>query len=723
MDRLLTTFIPAIDAYGLSLSTAWAFAAGALGLLVLAILRRPSRSRPVILLTVTLAVAAGGAYLLSRAIADITGDGRFAVLRAMHERPRDPWPRGSAHVPLGAFGSTEREKGYLEPGGSFSPAAGTFGISFWIVDQAGALLATSDSIPLQQTSASYLIMSGEPGIVVETPYYSATWTAQGAVHYRLALVSRAPPGSHVEIVFRGVGPAAGPLRTVQLDGATLSLNRQWTIGPLAPEQISFFGIEGGADWTRPMRSAPRTAVSDTGWATARFSIPQSATLDLSAIDSTQVALAAFGDPARLKLSGVDPRFERSLRSQVVTLQMGIVGDETRPGDPLNYPLQWLRDGAYFVVALARAGHTQLAQRLAMKFAHDDFFGGFGAEGDGPGLALWTLAEVSALSADPGFDAMIWPDVQRKVALIQRLVRTTSEIRHGYSGPIVPEYRSRSDLDLVAGPSRSGLINGRMDLHHPIFYVTSTDYAGLVGAARIAGRLGERATAIAWSGAAEELQRAWRTAFAAPDWQSDVANERTAISGLWPSEIAAKPAYADLLERRWKQNWPTDTVPAIRPLWTYFTVAEAHQWLRLDRPDRVWLTLDWLWDQQPMPGLFTSWEGSKEENDFGLWRRTRGWIKPPYVTPHYWTAAEMLLLQLEMLAEGQGGGIVIGAGVPAEWLTHDLSISGVGTSHGFVDWTWDGSEAVVTLHGDVRPVRLGPAFPSAARLSVKTAGAK
>ena len=59
--------------------------------------------------------------------------------------------------------------------------------------------------------------------------------------------------------------------------------------------------------------------------------------------------------------------------------------------------------------------------------------------------------------------------------------------------------------------------------------------------------------------------------------------------------------------------------AKRPLWTYFTVAHAHQWLFLDQPDNVWKTLRYLWDNQCSPGLYTFWEGEKEENSFGLWQ--------------------------------------------------------------------------------------------------------
>ena len=155
------------------------------------------------------------------------------------------------------------------------------------------------------------------------------------------------------------------------------------------------------------------------------------------------------------------------------------------------------------------------------------------------------------------------------------------------------------------------------------------------------------------------------------------------------------------------------------------VAEAHQWLRRGRPDRVWRTLDWLWTRQPLPGLYTQWEGWGEENGFGLRKQMRGWMRPPDVTPHNWSAAEMLL-QLAMLAETQEGedsdDLVIGAGVPAAWLSRRIAVSDIGTAAGFVDRTRNGREVAVTIHGAAVPVRLGPAFPAAAGVRAMAVGA-
>ena len=142
---------------------------------------------------------------------------------------------------------------------------------------------------------------------------------------------------------------------------------------------------------------------------------------------------------------------------------------------------------------------------------------------------------------------------------------------------------------------------------------------------------------------------------------------------------------------------------------------THQWVLLGEPDRVWQNLEWFWSEQTSPGLYTWWEGTGEENSFHLWEGVRGWTKPPYVTPHYWTAGEILALQVEMLAYVDESGpepvLVIGAGVPRSWLTRPLTVRGLPTCLGTVDWTWTGSRLQTTVHGRRPVIRAAEVFNS------------
>jgi hypothetical protein len=212
-------------------------------------------------------------------------------------------------------------------------------------------------------------------------------------------------------------------------------------------------------------------------------------------------------------------------------------------------------------------------------------------------------------------------------------------------------------------------------------------------------MGQNSEAAEWEKEARETQEAWWRAFEIP---KERGNERTGIVGLWPTGIAE-----DRPERY--RAGLTEPDFSKTPLWTYFDLARAHNWLALGEADRMWRTLNYFWSHQPSPGLFTIWEGNGEENSFGLWENIRGWAAPPHVTPHYWAAAEMLHVQLDALAMERGGELVIGAGVPQEWLRGEIEASGIRTRRGTVDWTWKQGRLTVKVDGRRAAYRAGPAF--------------
>ncbi len=66
-----------------------------------------------------------------------------------------------------------------------------------------------------------------------------------------------------------------------------------------------------------------------------------------------------------------------------------------------------------IAGLARAGQLDVARQLVPYFAENDFFGGFGAEGDAPGQGLRVLEDVARRVHDPAFDRGLWPHIERK----------------------------------------------------------------------------------------------------------------------------------------------------------------------------------------------------------------------------------------------------------------------------------------------------------------------
>jgi hypothetical protein len=193
---------------------------------------------------------------------------------------------------------------------------------------------------------------------------------------------------------------------------------------------------------------------------------------------------------------------------------------------------------------------------------------------------------------------------------------------------------------------------------------------------------------------------------------DMANPRTAISGLWPADIADPEQFRALAEHRWSSSRLSNGAFAERPLWTYFALAEAHQRLRLGEVDRVLATLDWFDANDTVPGLQVFWEGDDEENSFGGWRDVRGNLAPNGVTPHFWTSAEGLLLSLEMLAyvDQDRSRLTIGGGLPPQWLDRPLSVSEVGTTVGPVSWRWNGRQCVAVDAPAGLSLAMGPSFP-------------
>jgi hypothetical protein len=275
------------------------------------------------------------------------------------------------------------------------------------------------------------------------------------------------------------------------------------------------------------------------------------------------------------------------------------------------------------------------------------------------------------------------------------------VRRPFVGPLTVVDK---DNDLVADAAKDGLINGRMDWHRPVLFVNGFAWRGLEDAASFADRVKQPAEARKWRTAAAELRKAWSKQFAA----EGLLNERTTASLLWPTGVAGQ----DLAQAR-KLIDATPVGFEAKPLWTYFDVARAHQFLRLGEVDRAWKLADELNRLSPMPGLGVLWEGGEEPRKG--WESYRGWKYIPTTMPHYWAAAELMLFAEEGLAylDDTAGAptLVIGAGIKPEWLKQPVSVTGVGTRAGPVDWRWDGHAATVALTDPSLPVKLGPSFPA------------
>jgi hypothetical protein len=328
--------------------------------------------------------------------------------------------------------------------------------------------------------------------------------------------------------------------------------------------------------------------------------------------------------------------------------------------------------------------------------------------------------VAELSRSAAFDRWLWPHARRKADLIVQMLEARGPLRQEPVGPVVLRYTDRPDLAIVAEPGGGGLIRGRVLTSRPALYVSAVSHLGLLEAARLAERLGEGARVEGWRTAARTLETAWRAALES----GGDSDPRTYASGLWPGSIArsAPKMYGERLRHRLAGRGEQDGEvrdPTADPV---LEIAEAHQWLALGIPDRAREVLSRLLDRQASPGLYAWGAPAPGADPFLQWQDVRGWAFPREITPHYGVAAQVLLLQLDMLTalveSPDGPTLVIGAGVPARWLQKRLVVHGVLTRRGGVDWTWDGQEVRVVLRGPRTPVRLGPAFDAGTRIRLQ-----
>ena len=639
---------------------------------------------------------------------------RQIVLDEMSLRPNDPWLRNDGHALLGEPGSPLAQKAYHEPGGSFSPSPISFGMAVWVMDSSDKLICTSDNIPIRGIGQQYFWKEGNrvPSIKTVTPYYDCMWTYEKPGVWKFEMLEKKGAQYKFLLVFRSVGPAGGPVDFISGSKDELLINHRWRIFfDSMPVSINI-GDEQKGDLLTKSGLSNKSLVSPNGWVFAKVEIDKSFK-SLIIKDTRPV----FNSPlpyaktvAQITVEMPDKRFKDALDAQIANLMMGYIGSQTHPGEPVNYPLAWERDGAYSLMAMAKSGNIHTARELAVYFAENDFFGGFGAEGDAPGSAIGALAEVALIIDEQEFYQWLWPHISRKLAIIDEMINAEDDIYKDYIGPLAPRLLNE-DLkrrELIARKKVDGLINGTMDLHFPTLYINAVSYRGLIQASRLALKLNKKDISDQCLEKAKKIKAAWHQVFG----QEKYDNERNFMIGVWPSWITNKDnsKYVEAFVGRRNALW-SNGVPKNRPLWTYFNAAEAHQALFIEKPEITWETMHYFWNNQCSPGLYTYWEGDGEENSFGGWEKCRGWLKPKYITPHYWIASEMALLQLDMLVYFDESGdqpvLVVGGGVLKEWINDMMKVENFKTKFGTVSWYYEKNKMKVTVQGAKQKYEVKP----------------
>jgi hypothetical protein len=644
------------------------------------------------------------------------------LLSKKAEHPDWIWNRSDSHVILGVPESPEGFKTIVEPGNSFSPGFRSYGVSTWIsID--GRLFAPEE---LDLTELHWRYAGGY------LPVLECTWRA-GAVEVRSSLftegdqstrdfrvhlsvvasnMAAGPVDATLHVVIRSFGPAGAPITSLASAGRDVKVNGGVVLTfDRLPDRARLIdhgssGLDIGAVLRDGAPASGDPVEDPSGWASGSFDFELSLAPAASATTLATAFVHAndpmlpwlhrtegepFEQPDRerflaeweqalpIRLDLPDPRYAEAMQAQVAYLAMSTVGTQPRIA-PISYPLWWLRDGAYVLVAQMKGGQRAWVDRAIRDVADREPFGGFGAEGDGAAHLIWLISEYYLMTGDKDFLLEFYPYIERNVRLILQLLETEQPV-FGSTEVRTPELMFSPQADLMAAPAKDGLITGRMDLHFPILWINGWAQFALGRAAQCADALGLDSTAIA--DRREELLGAIH-AFKDKHFGE---NDRDLGSSLWPTGWASPddPVIQAGFARFWDEVRFAGGKYRPEPEWTYFEAAQAHNYALLGERDKAWVIIEAFLSQHAAQGLYTYHEGIGDVNSSLQWQRARGWDDIPHVTPHGWTAAELFLaLRDGLVRETPAGELAIGMAVPVAWMSSDFSAHGLPTYFGLVD---------------------------------------
>jgi hypothetical protein len=687
----------------------------------------------------------------------------FDTLLKLMENPDWIAPRSDVRVFLGEPGAPEATKTTVEPGNTFSPGMRSFGVTWWLrfpASETAAFYAPesapSDILHWRYEEGYLPILHCETEVqglaVLHSLLQDGTAAEQSEAvcgRLRLANHSAGPLAVQLFLALRSLGPAGGPLHRLAVGSDQRSF---W----LPDRDLPLLGFDGspnaiGCGIGDPSADARAGRVPDSrevhdhdGWCfgLARYDVnlaageswqvhfdcpqqtygalhrdlPGTARLrpDQYAARAAAHVTAARARWAHLALDTPDDTFHHAFFAGLNHMLTATVGDQARIA-PLSYPLPWLRDSIYLIRCFDLAGLHDLARAATEYCVRNDFFGGFGAEGDAPGQGIWAIVQHYRIMRDRAWLARVFPAVERKCEWLFRMRRAAAPIQVVTDTPILPFMHAQRAAGVICLAAQDGLIQGVMDhgIAYSLGWINHWALCGLHEAAYAAAELGLEENAGRYHEEASALQAALATYSARTPSYFDL--ERTVNSLLWPTR-----AWANDLDRVksgfdswWDRHRGDGETYRPEPYWLYFELAQAHNALLFGWRERAWQVIQYRLAHQDLPGLYGWREGGAgvgTENavhGVTLVNQLRGCQRFESITPHGWSQAEMWLLQRAILVEEWQDGLLLFAGVPSDWLVPNASV-------GFGDFpTWYGKASAqlqVDRHGQNAAITISGIAP-------------
>jgi len=439
----------------------------------------------------------------------------------------------------------------------------------------------------------------------------------------------------------------------------------------------------------------------------------------------------------LELPGEAAEFARTMRSNIAWILVNRDGPAIQPGSRA-YSRSWIRDGALTSAALLRLGHESVARDFLEWFAPFQFDDGKvpccvdrrGAdpvpENDSHGELLFLAGEYWRFTGDRRTIEKVWPHLSRAAAYIDVLRRQRR----------TPEYAADAKRVffglLPESISHEGYSSNPVHSYWDDFWAIR----GLSDAAELARALDRPDEARRFASSRDELRadvhgsirrviasRAIDFIPGSADLADlDATSTTIALSPGEEQSLLPPRELARTFEKYWESLRARRSGSDRQEAYTPYEWRTVGAFVRLGRRDRAKELADYLFaDRRP-----TAWNQWAEV----VWRDPR---TPKFIgdMPHGWVGSDYIRSLLDLFAyeRPEDHVLVLGAGVPAEWLRSErgVSLRGLRTRWGRLDLAMsENARGVrVSIGGSVRTPPGGFAVrpPLAARPRRVTVGGK
>jgi hypothetical protein len=402
---------------------------------------------------------------------------------------------------------------------------------------------------------------------------------------------------------------------------------------------------------------------------------------------------------QMKLPAPAQRLHDTLRSSLAHMLMSRVGPALQPGTR-SYARTWIRDAAMMEAGLLRLGEVDAVHEFIDWFAPKIFASGKvpccidarGAdpvvENDSHGQFVYAVAEAWRHTGDRARLERLWPRVERVMSYMESLRRS----------------------DVYGLMPKSISHEGYSDKPVHAYWDDFWALRGYKDAVQIAEALGKRAQAAEFA--------AWRDAFAASLAKSvrDTAQRHgigfiagsVELGDFDPTSttIALNPAQAESLlppellrgtfERYWNEAVARRDGQRDWKDYTPYELRNVGALVRLGQRERAHALLDFFFADQ-RPHGWNQWAEVVARDP-----RQARFLGD---MPHAWVSSDYIRSALDLFAyERDDGTVVVGAGLPPEWLDGDgVAIAGLSTPHGRLDYRLRrGGDGSVQLDVDAAP---------------------